>query len=97
MEVKVERNYTKQIKEVPSSCNFCQGNIHFLGVLVRNALHGHKYGQVELDYLKKKDKKLGAAIERIGKIEREVIPDLFTALINCIVGQQISAKAAITV
>ena len=56
-----------------------------------------KYGQVELDYLKKKDKKLGAAIERIGMIEREVIPDLFSALINSIVGQQISAKAAITV
>ena len=56
-----------------------------------------KYGQVELDYLKKKDKKLGAAIERIGIIEREVTPDLFTALINSIVGQQISAKAASTV
>lgn len=56
-----------------------------------------KYGQVELDHLKKKDKRLGVAIERIGIIEREVTPDLFTAVINCIVGQQISAKAAITV
>jgi DNA-3-methyladenine glycosylase II len=56
-----------------------------------------KYGQVELDYLKKKDKKLAEAIERIGMIEREVIPDLFAALINSIVGQQISAKAATTV
>jgi len=56
-----------------------------------------KYGQIEMDYLKKKDKKLGAAIERIGKIEREVTPDLFTALVNSIVGQQISAKAAVTV
>lgn len=56
-----------------------------------------KYGQVELDYLKKKDKKLGLAIERIGMIEREIIPDLFTALINSIVAQQISAKAAVTV
>jgi len=56
-----------------------------------------KYDQIELEYLKKKDKKLGAAIERIGRIEREVIPNLFTALINSIVGQQISAKAAVTV
>lgn len=56
-----------------------------------------KYGQVELDYLKKKDKKLGLAIERIGMIEREIIPDLFTALISSIVAQQISAKAATTV
>lgn len=56
-----------------------------------------KYGQKEIDYLRKKDKKLGAAIDRIGRIEREVIPDLFAALVNGIVGQQISAKAAETV
>ncbi|HBF36040.1 MAG TPA: DNA-3-methyladenine glycosylase 2 family protein [Firmicutes bacterium] len=56
-----------------------------------------KYGEVELIFLKKKDRKLGAAIDRIGLIEREVIPDLFSALINSIVGQQISAKAAATV
>lgn len=56
-----------------------------------------KYTQTELDYLKKKDKKLGAAIDRIGIIKREVTPDLFTALIKSIVGQQISSKAADTV
>ncbi|MEN6462477.1 MAG: DNA-3-methyladenine glycosylase 2 family protein [Syntrophomonas sp.] len=56
-----------------------------------------QYGQVELDYLKKKDKKLGLAIDRIGMIERKVIPDLFTALISSIVSQQISSKAAATV
>jgi 3-methyladenine DNA glycosylase/8-oxoguanine DNA glycosylase len=56
-----------------------------------------EYGQAELDYLKKRDKKLGAAIESIGMIEREVIPDLFSALVNSIVGQQISSKAAQTV
>lgn len=56
-----------------------------------------KYGQKELDYLKKKDKKLGLAIDQIGWIEREVTPDLFTALIRSIVGQQISSKAAATV
>lgn len=56
-----------------------------------------EYGQKEIDHLKKKDKKLGAAIERIGFIEREVTPDLFTALVESIVSQQISAKAADTV
>ena len=56
-----------------------------------------KYGQLEMDFLKKKDKKLGAAIEKIGIIERAIIPDLFSALINSIVAQQISSKAAITV
>ncbi len=56
-----------------------------------------KYGDREIDYLRKKDKKLALAIERIGKIERKVIPDLFTALVNSIVGQQISNKAADTV
>lgn len=56
-----------------------------------------QYGQKELDYLKKKDKKLGEAIDRIGFIEREVIPDLFTALVNSIVAQQISMKAVDTI
>ncbi len=56
-----------------------------------------KYGSIEIDYLKKKDKKLAEAIDRIGMIEREVTSDLFTALISSIVAQQISAKAADTV
>lgn len=56
-----------------------------------------KYGNKELEYLKKKDKKLGAAIERHGVIERRVIRDPFAALVNSIVSQQISAKAAVTV
>lgn len=56
-----------------------------------------KYGLKELDHLKKKDKKLALAIDRIGMIEREVIPDLFTALVNSVVSQQISSKAAATV
>ncbi|ACV63327.1 HhH-GPD family protein [Desulfofarcimen acetoxidans DSM 771] len=55
------------------------------------------YGQVEIDYLKKKDKKLAEAIERIGIIEREIIPDLFAALVHSIISQQISSKAAATV
>lgn len=56
-----------------------------------------KYGQKEIEYLKRKDKKLGAAIDSIGMIEREIIPDPFTALVSSIVGQQISSKAADTV
>lgn len=56
-----------------------------------------RYGAEEIEYLKARDAKLGRAIERIGMIEREVIPDLFCALVNSIVSQQISAKAADTV
>lgn len=56
-----------------------------------------KYGEIEINYLKKKDKKLSEAIDRIGKIERRVIPDLFAALVNSIIGQQISSRAADTV
>lgn len=55
------------------------------------------YGQKEIDYLKSRDKKLSEAIDRIGIIERKIIPDPFAALISCIVGQQISSKAADTV
>jgi DNA-3-methyladenine glycosylase II len=57
----------------------------------------YTYGQTETDYLKRKDSELGAIIDATGMIRREVIPDLFAALINNIVSQQISAKAAVTV
>lgn len=56
-----------------------------------------EYGEKEINYLKKKDKRLSEAIDRIGKIERKVTPDLFEALISSIVSQQISNKAADTV
>lgn len=59
--------------------------------------HYFEYGKQEMDYLAKKDKKLGAAIERIGIIKREISPDPFYALVESIVGQQISNKAAATV
>jgi DNA-3-methyladenine glycosylase II len=59
--------------------------------------HILRYGTTEIAYLKKRDKKLGLAIDRIGMIEREVTPDPFTALVSSIVAQQISAKAADTV
>lgn len=60
-------------------------------------MHIFEYGQKEIDYLKSKDKKLSAAIDKIGIIERKVTPDPFEALISSVVGQQISSKAAVTV
>jgi len=56
-----------------------------------------EYGQKELEYLKSRDKKLGAVIDKVGMIYREITPDPFTALVSSVVGQQISSKAAETV
>jgi len=56
-----------------------------------------RYGEKEIEHLKKADKKLAAVIEQIGVIERAVNPDLFSALVNSIVGQQISSKAHQTI
>jgi len=56
-----------------------------------------QYGQAEIDYLTSRDKKLGRAIGDIGMIERQVMPDLFKALVHSVVAQQISSKAATTV
>ena len=55
------------------------------------------YGDEEIGYLKKKDKALAAAIDAIGHIERAVNPNLFSALVNSVVGQQISSKAHATI
>lgn len=52
-----------------------------------------KYSQKEMDYLKSKDKILGEIIDKIGKINRPTRPDLFSALVHAIVGQQISIIA----
>ena len=56
-----------------------------------------QYGLSELAHLKDRDPGLGAVIDRIGGIEREVTPDLFTALIHSLAAQQISSAAATTV
>jgi 3-methyladenine DNA glycosylase/8-oxoguanine DNA glycosylase len=56
-----------------------------------------EYGEHEIAHLSKKDKKLGEAIKRIGILKRSINPDFFSALVESIVGQQISAKAADTV
>lgn len=57
----------------------------------------YEYSQEELDYLKSVDDTLGAAMTRMGRVERVIIPDLFTALVHAIVGQLISAKAVHTI
>ena len=51
-----------------------------------------KVGGRELEYLKSKDPKLGAVIDRIGPLRRPVNPDLFSSVVCCIVGQQISGR-----
>ena len=56
-----------------------------------------KYGKAAILHLQNKDKKLGRAIAVIGPLKRKVHTDLFSALINSIVGQQISSKAQITI
>ncbi|SDG61856.1 DNA-3-methyladenine glycosylase II [Desulfosporosinus hippei DSM 8344] len=55
------------------------------------------YGEKEIQWLKARDPILGAAMDEIGHINRPVIPDMFTALVNAIVGQQISTKAQATI
>ena len=55
------------------------------------------YGGTETEWLSSRDAALAAAIRQIGHIERPVVPDLFAALVNAIVGQQISTKAQQTI
>ena len=56
-----------------------------------------KYGKKETDHLKNTDKKLAAVIEKYGIIKREITGDPFAALIESVIGQQISGRAAETV
>ena len=56
-----------------------------------------KYGGKELNYLKKKDKKLAYVIDRVGFVERKLEPDVFICIVKNIVGQQISNKALDTI
>ncbi|MBP5227356.1 MAG: DNA-3-methyladenine glycosylase 2 family protein [Kiritimatiellae bacterium] len=53
-----------------------------------------KYGKKEIDYLKSRDRRLGEIIDSIGHISWTVEPDLFSAVVQNIVAQQISGKAA---
>lgn len=55
------------------------------------------YGQIETDYLKAKDSRLAAVIDRLGHINRTVDTDLFSSVVHHIIGQQISTKAQATI
>ena len=56
-----------------------------------------EYGEKELSYLRKKDKRLCRVIESIGHIHRTGDTDLFSSVVHHIIGQQISMKAQATV
>lgn len=56
-----------------------------------------EYGDEEISWLCDKDPQLAAAIENIGLVQREVIPDLHAALVLQIISQQISTKGAETI
>lgn len=53
-----------------------------------------KYGEEELAYLSKRDRKLMEYIRKLGFVERECFDGLFTGLCYSIIGQQISMKVA---
>ena len=55
------------------------------------------YGQTETDYLKAKDSRLAAVIDRLGHLDRAVDTDLFSSVVHHIIGQQISTKAQATI
>ena len=48
-----------------------------------------KYSEEEKEYLKKKDKKLGEVIDKIGNIKRKVDHDLFSSIVHRIRPQEI--------
>ncbi len=56
-----------------------------------------EYGEKEINYLKKKDKRLGEAIDKIGMLKRPIDSDIFIAIIRAILGQQVSRQARETV
>lgn len=55
------------------------------------------YGETELAYLSKRDPQLKEVIDALGYIPREINPDLFTSVVESIVGQQISMAAQATI
>ncbi len=56
-----------------------------------------QYGSLEIEYLKMADQKLGRRMEEIGFLERICIPDFYEGFVNAVIGQQISAKAMLTI
>lgn len=57
----------------------------------------YEYGEKEIKHLKEVEPILGAEIDKIGMLKREIDKDVFSSLISSIIGQQISTKAADTV
>jgi DNA-3-methyladenine glycosylase II len=55
------------------------------------------YGEKEMEYLSRRDKKLAEVIEKVGHVNREVDTDLFSSVVHHIIGQQISMKAQATI
>ncbi len=55
------------------------------------------YTDAELLALREKDAVLADYIDRVGRIEREIVPDLFAGLVRSIVAQQISSAALKTI
>ncbi|WP_165062822.1 DNA-3-methyladenine glycosylase [Adlercreutzia sp. ZJ154] len=56
-----------------------------------------EYSNEAVEFLKAKDAKLGAAIDAVGHVYRELDDDLFSAVVHTIIGQQISTAAQQTV
>ena len=56
-----------------------------------------RYGRREIEYLKSKDEKMAQLIDSAGMIERRTNPDLYRALVDSIIGQQISTAAHNTI
>lgn len=56
-----------------------------------------EYEYKEIEFLKGRDKLLGAAIDRIGHIYRAVDNDMFSSIVHHIIGQQISTRAQVTI
>ncbi|SES87237.1 DNA-3-methyladenine glycosylase family protein [Anaerobranca gottschalkii] len=55
------------------------------------------YGKEETEYLKETDPLLGKVIDEIGYISREINPNPFSALVESVISQQVSSKAAQTI
>ena len=56
-----------------------------------------QYPDSDLEALRQTDKRLAGVIDRMGRLEWGLNPDLFSALVTSIVSQQISSQAADTV
>lgn len=72
-----------------------------IDILIKQAVFVNKgayfmyfsYTDEELKFLASKDRILGEYIEKKGRIEREIYPDVFSCVVNSIAGQQISSAA----